>query len=72
MAKHAAVLLDYNEHRSLTTDIAEWLEGGDYFNFIVSIRNELPGISAISGSSIPASVQPSIFVKQINDPFPIR
>lgn len=25
---------DYNKKRSLITDIAEWLEGGDYFNFI--------------------------------------
>lgn len=41
VAKHAVVLLDYNEHRSLISDIAEWLEGGDYFNFIGSVRNEL-------------------------------
>ncbi|MGR6835934.1 class I SAM-dependent methyltransferase [Syntrophomonas erecta] len=41
VARHTAVLLDYNEHRALITDIAEWLEGGDYFNFIGSIRDEL-------------------------------
>lgn len=41
VARHTAVLLDYNEHRSLITDIAEWLEGGDYFSFIRRIRDEL-------------------------------
>jgi len=41
VAKHTAVLFDYNEHRSLITDIAEWLEGGDYFCFIENIRDEL-------------------------------
>lgn len=41
VAKHTAILFDYNEHRSLITDIAEWLEGGDYFNFIMSIKAEL-------------------------------
>lgn len=41
VARHTAVLFDYNEHRSLITDIAEWLEGGDYFNFIGNIRDEL-------------------------------
>ena len=41
VARHIVVLLDYNEHRSLISDIAEWLEGGDYFNFIGNIRDEL-------------------------------
>ncbi|MGI6405770.1 MAG: hypothetical protein ACOX2E_04745 [Syntrophaceticus sp.] len=41
VAKHTAVLFDHNEHRSLITDIAEWLEGGDYFCFIENIRDEL-------------------------------
>ncbi len=41
VAKHTAVLIDYNEQRSLITDVVEWLEGGDYFNFIGSIRDEL-------------------------------
>ncbi|MBK5262777.1 MAG: class I SAM-dependent methyltransferase [Peptostreptococcaceae bacterium] len=41
VARQTVVLLDYNEHRSLITDIAEWLEGGDYFRFIGSIRDEL-------------------------------
>lgn len=41
VARCAAILIDYNEHRSLITDIAEFLEGGDYFNFIGNIRLEL-------------------------------
>ncbi|MDD4754348.1 MAG: class I SAM-dependent methyltransferase [Desulfitobacteriaceae bacterium] len=41
VARHTAVLIDYNEHRSLITDIAEWLEGGDYFSFIGRVRDEL-------------------------------
>ncbi|RJE48994.1 MULTISPECIES: class I SAM-dependent methyltransferase [unclassified Dehalobacter] len=41
IAKYTAILFDYNEHRSLITDIAEWLEGGDYFSFIKNIKDEL-------------------------------
>ena len=41
VARHTAVLFDYNEHRSLITDIVEWLEGGDYANFIRQSRDEL-------------------------------
>ncbi len=41
VARHTAILFDYNENRSLVTDIAEWLEGGDYFSFIRSIKDEL-------------------------------
>ena len=32
---------DYNSVRSLTTDIAEFLEGGDYFNFIHDAAEEM-------------------------------
>ncbi|NLF42726.1 MAG: class I SAM-dependent methyltransferase [Bacteroidales bacterium] len=41
IAKYTAILFDYNEQRSLITDIAEQLEGGDYFSFIRSIKDEL-------------------------------
>lgn len=41
VARQAAVLFDYNEQRSWATDIVEWLEGGDYFNFITAVRDEL-------------------------------
>lgn len=41
VARYAAVIYDYNDHRSLITTIVEWLEGGDYFNFIRSNKDEL-------------------------------
>ncbi|WP_313340464.1 class I SAM-dependent methyltransferase [Sedimentibacter sp.] len=41
ITKHLVIIYDYNEHRGLITDIAEWLEGGDYFNFIKIIKQEL-------------------------------
>lgn len=41
ITKHLVIIYDYNEHRGIITDIAEWLEGGDYFNFIKAIKREL-------------------------------
>ena len=41
IAKYAIVIFDYNEKRSIIVDIIEWLEGGDYFNFIKSVKEEL-------------------------------
>lgn len=41
VAKRAVVLIDYNEKRSLISDIVEWIEGGDYFNFIKTNKVEL-------------------------------
>jgi ubiquinone/menaquinone biosynthesis C-methylase UbiE len=35
------IIYDYNERRTLITDIAERLEGGDYFNFIRTAEAEL-------------------------------
>ncbi|MGI6427271.1 MAG: class I SAM-dependent methyltransferase [Natronincolaceae bacterium] len=43
IARHGAVLLDYNKNRSLVTDVIEWLEGGNYFGFIDNIEDELLG-----------------------------
>lgn len=41
VTKHMILIYDYNEKRSLLTNIAERLEGGDYFNFIKNIKAEL-------------------------------
>lgn len=41
VTKYAAILHDYNEHRSLIIDITERLEGGGYFSFIKNIKDEL-------------------------------
>lgn len=41
ISKHVVIIYDYNENRSRLTDLAELLEGGDYFNFIKTSRAEL-------------------------------
>jgi len=41
ITKHLVIIYDYNQNRSVLTNIAEWLEGGDYFNFIRNVRKEL-------------------------------
>lgn len=41
ISKHWVVIHDYNDRRSLFTTIIEWLEGGDYFNFIKNAVAEM-------------------------------
>lgn len=41
VSKQLIIIYDYNEHRSLLIDFIEWIEGGDYFNFIKEIKSEL-------------------------------
>ncbi len=41
LTKHYVIIHDYNEKRALLTNIIEWFEGGDYFNFIKSVKHEL-------------------------------
>lgn len=41
LAEHRVIFHDYNDKRSLLTDIAERLEGGDYFNFIKNPKGEM-------------------------------
>jgi len=41
ITKHLVIIYDYNENRSVLTNIIEWLEGGDYFNFIRKVKSEL-------------------------------
>jgi SAM-dependent methyltransferase len=43
ITKHWIIIYDYNERRFWLTDFLEWLEGGDYFNFIKNVRTELKG-----------------------------
>jgi ubiquinone/menaquinone biosynthesis C-methylase UbiE len=35
------IIYDYNKERRFWNDFVEWLEGGDYFNFILEAENEL-------------------------------
>jgi len=37
------IIYDYNQERRLANDFVEWLEGGDYFNFIKVVEDELRG-----------------------------
>jgi ubiquinone/menaquinone biosynthesis C-methylase UbiE len=41
ITRHRVIIYDYNEKRSVLTDTIEWLEGGDYFNFIKEARSEM-------------------------------
>lgn len=41
LAKEKIVLLEYNQHRTLLSDIVEYAEGGDYFSFIQVVKKEL-------------------------------
>lgn len=41
LSKELVIIHDYNEKRSLLTDLVEWLERGDYFNFIKVVKGEL-------------------------------
>ena len=44
VAKELVIIHDYNENRDLLTTIIEWMENGDYFNFIKIAKGELESI----------------------------
>lgn len=41
ISKYKVIYHDYNQKRALHTDIAEYLEGGQYFNFIKNVKREM-------------------------------
>ena len=41
LAKHQVIFHDYNQNRAFYISIAEWLEGGNYFNFIKRAKMEI-------------------------------
>jgi ubiquinone/menaquinone biosynthesis C-methylase UbiE len=41
LTKDYVIIHDYNNQRRFFTNIIEWLEGGDYFNFIKVVQTEL-------------------------------
>lgn len=41
ITKHLVIIYDYNENRSVLTNVIEWLEAGDYFNFIKIAKLEM-------------------------------
>ncbi len=44
VSKHYVILHEYNKKRKIVADIIEWLEGGNYFDFIKTIEGELKEI----------------------------
>ena len=64
ITKHLVIIYDYNEHRGLITDIAEWLEGGDYFNFIKTIKNEL-NKKFIDVTIIHANIRSALYIAKL-------
>lgn len=41
VAKHFVIFHEYNQKRSLSISLIEWLEGGDYFRFIKTAKQEM-------------------------------
>jgi len=41
ITKHLVIIYDYNQKKSLFISMIEWLEHGDYFNFIKIVKHEL-------------------------------
>jgi ubiquinone/menaquinone biosynthesis C-methylase UbiE len=41
LARHKIIIYDYNQQKSILTTFVEWLEKGDYPNFIKNVENEL-------------------------------
>lgn len=41
LARKRVFIMDYNQKRSIFTNLIEWLEKGDYFNFIRVIEQEM-------------------------------
>ena len=41
LTKDYVIIHDYNNQRGFFTNIIEWFEGGDYFNFIKVVQTEL-------------------------------
>lgn len=44
IAKKIVIIHDYNSERAPLTTIIEWLERGDYFNFIKVAKEEMEGV----------------------------
>lgn len=41
IARHMVIFHDYNDNRAFYINVVEWLEGGDYFNFIKNAKTEM-------------------------------
>lgn len=65
VSRHLIIIYDYNEHRSLHIDFIEWLEGGDYFNFIKEIKSELKDKFG-NLSIVNANIRSSLYIYEKN------
>lgn len=58
VTKHLVIIYDYNGNRSIVTDIAERLEGGDYLNFIkiaeVELKASFQGVKRLNAGRLSA------------------
>lgn len=61
LADRFVILYDYSGGRSPLTNLIEWLEGGDYFNFIRSAEDELRAAFA-EVTVVPADVRAAWYV----------
>jgi len=61
LAYRFVILYDYSGGRSLLTNLIEWLEGGDYFNFIRSAESEL-GQAFERLTVVPADIRAAWYV----------
>lgn len=57
LATTQLIFQDYNKKRKLLSDIVEWLEGGNYFDFIHNAEEEMKGIfSSVDMRSFAAQI----------------
>lgn len=41
VARHKVIIHDYNDKRAWLTNLVEWMEGGEYFDFIQNVQQEI-------------------------------
>jgi ubiquinone/menaquinone biosynthesis C-methylase UbiE len=57
LATTQLIFQDYNKKRKLLSDLVEWLEGGNYFDFIHNAEEEMKGIfSSVDMRSFAAQI----------------
>ncbi len=65
VAKHYVILHDYNQNRDFFTSFVEWLEGGDYFNFVKEVKKELKENFKVE-KMVDVSSKASLYILQPN------
>ena len=66
VASEKVIIVDYNNRsRSIITNIVEYLEGGDYFNFIKAAEAEMNRIFP-KVTAIPTGIRSSWYICEVN------